>query len=228
MQRRTWLVTGVFIPLIAASIAAIPVWLQVIQPRIDDDSKPTPTPTVVVQPTMPDYNDLYVALLEENDLAEGWQATHDPLFEEPCGIHYRQGERGVNDQLRFPADPEAAWIYHEISAFGPGEGKAELDSIIRTIDTCPSSRSTAPDGQVVDSIIDPFAMPPLADQSYAFREIVPGGTGMYTTDTVIIRYGDVLSILIVTLPREADDAFTGFVDFLAGVAADKLAFALYG
>jgi hypothetical protein len=215
------------VPIVAALIAGIPLWLEVIKPRLDND--PTPTPPAVAQPTLPNQNDLRVALLEEGDLPEGWLITPARVVEEPCGIHYRRGVASVQRALHYPTDLAAPYIYHEVSAFDAGAAKTELDGIIATMDGCQSSMSTAPGGEVVPSAIDPFTVAQLGDQSYGFREVVVGAAGVYLTDTVFVRYDDVLSILVITLtlgPDEEDPQFNSFVDNMALLVDAKLAQAL--
>jgi hypothetical protein len=224
------MVTGVVVPIIAAIIAAIPVWIGVIQPWLDDNSKDEPGP----QPTATDSGggagaefpsdaSLMAALLQPEDLPQDYVLT-EAIVEEPCGLHFtRRGVIGRSRAFQFGPDRDP-YIYHEVAVYFPGDATAALDEAIAIIDGCSTSPATSPDGTRVDSQITPLLYAQLGDQSYAFRQVVPGETLNLTIDTVWIRAGTSVSILVVTTTRDADAGFDEFVDTIADITET----ALYG
>jgi hypothetical protein len=228
--RNTWIVTGVVVPIVAAIIAAVPVWVSVIRPRLDGNDKPTAGPTQVVAPTIeptngPDMDDLIPqALLRDADLPDGWVVAEERVVEEPCGLRTaRAALDGVS--IAFRTEPEgAAYLYHDVGLFAGGDAELLLDAVIDTIATCASSVATSPDGIRVESTVTPLVFPQFGDQSYAFEEIVPGMLTQYTTDSVYIRRGDFLSILIITNAGVPGPEFDAFVEAMAGIAERGLDF----
>jgi len=229
----TWIITGVVIPLVVAIIAAIPVWLQVIRPRLDGNGDPTPTSPAPTRelpaPDIPDADALNSALLAPEDFPEsGWELVDVVVVEEPCALNAtRAGFTGVTEAIRYQGEL-FPYVYHEVSAFvDNAEATYLLDGIIATMESCASSMRHAPGGELVPSTIEELVVPQLGDQSFAFREVIPGSAGQYVTDTVYVRRANLLSILIVTTTAEPSPAFSALVEGLATIAQGKLAAIAY-
>jgi hypothetical protein len=223
------MVTGVVVPIIAAMIAAIPVWIGVIQPWLDDDNdEPNPGPEATATDTaggagsdIPSDAAISAAVLEPEDLPPDYVVA-TAIVEEPCGLHFtRQGATGRTRALEYGPERDP-YIYHEVGAYFPGEASTAMDEAIAIIDACPTTLATSYEGDRVESTITPLIYRQLGDQSYAFRQVVPGETLTYTIDTVWARVGQFVSILVVTTNREADTGFDDFVDTLANIAEAKL------
>jgi hypothetical protein len=209
----------------AALLAAVPLWIEVIQPRITNDDTPTPT-SVVVEPTAtPDVNLLAPALLAVTDLPAGWLQSDTRIVEEPCGLHItRQGLIGTTIAYQARDSLGSSYVYQEVAQLAPADAGLIINVVASVIDTCPSSTAVSPDGQLAASTVFPLVFPQLGHQSYAFREIVPGITQTYTTDTIVIRRNEYVSILSITdLGTPADGTFDQFVEAAARTADVRLA-----
>jgi hypothetical protein len=225
-NRRLWLISGVLVPLLGALIAAVPLWIEVIKPRIDDDDKSAPTAVATVESTpTPNADLLAPALLDITDLPAGWARTDRRIIEEPCDLHItRQGIVGVTIAYEAIDSLGSSYVYQEVSQLAPQDAALIVNVVAATVDACPSSTATSPDGQLVASTVLPLVFPQLGDQSYAFREIVPGISQNFTTDTVVIRRGDYVSILSITdLGTPSDGTFDQFVEEAALTADARLA-----
>jgi hypothetical protein len=141
------MVTGVFVPIVAAVIAAVPVWIGVIQPWIDrdgdDDPKPTPTSTFEsAGQDFPSDAALLAALVQPEELPPDYVVT-EAIVEEPCGLHItRRGVVGRSRAYRFGPESDP-YIYHEVSVFYPGDATATLDEAIATIDGCSTTQASS-------------------------------------------------------------------------------------
>lgn len=222
-----WIVTGVLVPIVAAVIAAVPVWIGVIKPWLDDDSNgPALQPTATdaggrAGSRLPSEAAIAGAVLEPEDLPPDYVVA-SAIVEEPCGLHFtREGVTGRTRALQYGPDRDP-YVYHEVAVYDPGDATAALDAAIALIDACPTTTATSPEGVAVDSQVTPLLYRQLGDQSYAFRQVVPGETFDYTIDTVWTRVGQSISILVVTTSRVADAGFEDFVDTLADIAEAKL------
>jgi hypothetical protein len=163
-------------------------------PAAASSTSPTPQPAT---------SDLTKALLALEDMPAGWSLApqRSPSGSTPCGQPLpRFSEEAIESKsVEFERAPTVGpSITHTIARFPSGMAQRVIDRWRQILEQCPQWEEPANQGTTYQLRAAPLSFPRLGDQTFAVRLTVAGGGAAAQGDQVIIRRGDVLSVLTAT------------------------------